>query len=132
MELCLSYIIYTHMHKLKPIELDSPVPFWSSAGIAALKIGAIMRRQTIAPGPHLPLPRAVLRELLAASFVCCQLFVVGAVAFDLIPPLCQKQKLGFAEQHVTDNYFNFTSPSLPGFSCTAMLAGCAAQASFRF
>lgn len=78
------------MHKLKPIELDSLVPFWSSAGIAALKIGPIIRRQTITPGLHLPLPWSWLSfvALLAASFVLCQGFVAGAVAFDLIPPLC--------------------------------------------
>lgn len=82
--------------------------------------------------PTSPSPELSFVALLAASFVRCQLFVVGAAAFDLIPLLCQKQKVGFAEQHVTDNYFNFASPSLPGFSCTAMLAGCTAQASFHF
>ena len=89
MESCLSYIIYTHMHKLKPIELDSLVPPWSSAGIAALKIGPIIQRQTITS--CLCLPRPLLLSFvgpLAAWFVSCQLFVAGTAAFELLLPLC--------------------------------------------
>lgn len=70
------------MHKSKPIELDSLVPPWSSAGIAALKIGPIIRRQTITSCLCLPHPlRLSFMGPLAASFVSCQRFVAGTVAF---------------------------------------------------